>query len=189
MMNKRIPDWLNSALWSAPSPHNDGTSTEPPSPVAPPPAERPPQPPLYSSVDAHDAKRETRDPLSSVVSQNNDGACCSDEEDGRSSANSTASPAAPPAAKDFSRQNQISNELSKKVINMGEIRTLALQGIPDGAGIRAMVWKLLLGYLPADRSLWPPELAKKRSQYNQFKEELLVNPSVRDYKEAGRVKS
>lgn len=36
--------------------------------------------------------------------------------------------------------------------------------------------QVLLGYLPTDRSLWPSELAKKRSQYKQFKEELLVNP-------------
>ncbi|KAL8026571.1 hypothetical protein ABFS82_14G036300 [Erythranthe guttata] len=60
---------------------------------------------------------------------------------------------------------------------MGELRRLASQGIPDGAGIRATVWKLLLGYLPSDRSLWPSELAKKRSQYKQFREELLMNPS------------
>ena len=36
--------------------------------------------------------------------------------------------------------------------------------------------QVLLGYLPADHSLWSSELAKKRSQYKQFKEELLVNP-------------
>lgn len=37
-------------------------------------------------------------------------------------------------------------------------------------------FQLLLGYLPPDRSLWSSELAKKRSQYNHFKEELLMNP-------------
>jgi hypothetical protein len=36
--------------------------------------------------------------------------------------------------------------------------------------------QLLLGYLPPDRGLWSSELAKKRSQYKQFKEELLMNP-------------
>ncbi|KAJ6860317.1 TBC1 domain family member 13-like [Populus alba x Populus x berolinensis] len=60
---------------------------------------------------------------------------------------------------------------------MGELRRIASQGIPDGAGIRSTVWKLLLGYLPPDRSLWSSELAKKRSQYKRFKEELLMNPS------------
>lgn len=38
------------------------------------------------------------------------------------------------------------------------------------------LWQLLLGYLSPDRSLWSSELAKKRSQYKQFKEELLMNP-------------
>lgn len=101
---------------------------------------------------------------------------------------------------------------------MWELRRIASQGIPDGAGIRSTVWKvflsfpfllfvcleiwklrkflgkygyfwinsslgvvwllsqLLLGYLPPDRSQWSSELAKKRSQYRHFKEELLMNP-------------
>ncbi|KAL1542992.1 TBC1 domain family member 13-like [Salvia divinorum] len=171
MMNKRVPDWLNSSLWSAPSPHHDSAAADPP-----PPAERPPQPqPEVSSPVPHEAKREGRDPLGNA-SENNASPCCSDEGDGRSSDYSAPAEASP-AAKDVTRQNQILNELSKKVINVGEMRRLALQGLPDGAGIRAMVWKVLLGYLPADHSLWPSELAKKRSQYKQFKEELLVNPS------------
>ncbi|KAG6789871.1 hypothetical protein POTOM_006002 [Populus tomentosa] len=75
------------------------------------------------------------------------------------------------------KQRDPENVLSKKVINMGELRRIASQGIPDGAGIRSTVWKLLLGYLAPDRSLWSSELAKKRSQYKHFKEELLMNPS------------
>ncbi|KAJ7013650.1 hypothetical protein NC653_003333 [Populus alba x Populus x berolinensis] len=74
-------------------------------------------------------------------------------------------------------RNNSSHRLSKKVINMGQLRRIASQGIPDGAGIRSTVWKLLLGYLAPDRSLWSSELAKKRSQYKHFKEELLMNPS------------
>ncbi|KAK9288423.1 hypothetical protein L1049_016879 [Liquidambar formosana] len=81
------------------------------------------------------------------------------------------------SAEDISRQTQLLAELSKKVINMRELRRLASQGIPDGAGIRSTVWKLLLGYLPSDRGLWSAELAKKRSQYKHFKDELLMNPS------------
>lgn len=62
------------------------------------------------------------------------------------------------------------------MINIRELRRLASQGIPDGGGIRSTVWKLLLGYLPADRGLWFTELAKKRCQYKNFKDELLMNP-------------
>ncbi|BAB92570.1 P0497A05.14 [Oryza sativa Japonica Group] len=67
-------------------------------------------------------------------------------------------------------------QLSKKVIDLDELRMLAAQGVPDGAAVRPTVWKLLLGYLPSDRALWEQELAKKRSQYAAFKEEFLSNP-------------
>lgn len=108
-MNKRVPDWLNNALWSAPSPHNDA---DPPSPRPPPTAATPPETPASSYADAHDAEGEHKDPLSSVDPENYASACCSDEEDGRASADSMASAAAtPPAAKDFTRQSQILNEV------------------------------------------------------------------------------
>ncbi|KAK7281981.1 hypothetical protein RIF29_10408 [Crotalaria pallida] len=40
---------------------------------------------------------------------------------------------------------------------------------------------LLLGYLPPDRGLWPFELANKRSQYKQFKVDILMNPIIKEY--------
>ncbi|XP_021751288.1 TBC1 domain family member 13-like isoform X2 [Chenopodium quinoa] len=49
-------------------------------------------------------------------------------------------------------------------------------GFPDAPAIRSTVWKLLLGYLPSDRAMWPSELANKRSQYNHFKDDLLMSP-------------
>ncbi|CAA0819861.1 Ypt/Rab-GAP domain of gyp1p superfamily protein [Striga hermonthica] len=176
MVKKRVPDWLNSSLWSSP-PKND--AVRPPI-VEPPPPVPPPEPPTISSVYAV-AKREIRDPLSNNYVSNNS-VCYSDDENGSSSAKSTASSgataaAAPLAAEIIARQAQLLQELSRKVINLGELRRLASQGIPDGASIRSTVWKLLLGYLPSDRSLWPSELAKKRTQYKHFKEELLMNPS------------
>jgi hypothetical protein len=33
--------------------------------------------------------------------------------------------------------------LSKKVIDLDELRMLAAQGVPDAAGVRATVWKVL----------------------------------------------
>lgn len=38
------------------------------------------------------------------------------------------------------------------------------------------VAQLLLGYLPKNRELWGQELDRKRVQYNDFREEFLVNP-------------
>ncbi|XP_057783657.1 uncharacterized protein LOC131001313 [Salvia miltiorrhiza] len=194
MVKKGVPDWLNSSLWSTPNPPpspppNDAVKPSSVPVVEPPPPVPPPEPPAASSVHATGAaKTEIRDPLSGTYGSNSS-VSHSDEENGSSStsANSTASgggaaaavaPApAPPAAEVISRQTQLLQELSRKVIIMGELRRLASEGIPDGAGIRSIVWKLLLGYLPPDRSLWPSELAKKRSQYKHFKEELLINPS------------
>ncbi|URD84137.1 TBC [Musa troglodytarum] len=94
---------------------------------------------------------------------------------GRSSAR-RSEPLAVVAGGGFAHGCRIRVRLSKKVVNIGELRKLASQGIPDGTGIRSIVWKLLLGYLPYDREFWMQELAKKRSQYKAFKEEFLMNP-------------
>lgn len=76
-----------------------------------------------------------------------------------------------------SRVNQFNSELSKRVISIMELQRLASQGIPDSGSIRAITWKLLLGYLPKSRDFWSFELEKKRAEYAAFKEELLVTPS------------
>ncbi|KAJ9555634.1 hypothetical protein OSB04_010248 [Centaurea solstitialis] len=183
MVKKRVPDWLNSSMWSsspAPttisppskspsgSPSHDNrrggyasvssavTSSdsspaiiEPPVPIPPPTLIRPEPPSKPESA----PRTEVRDPFSG----SDDGVTSSVEDD--------------------SRQAKLLQELSRKVINMAELRQLASQGIPDGAGVRSTVWKLLLAYLPSDKGMWSSELAKKRLQYKQFKEELLMNPS------------
>ncbi|PON32736.1 Rab-GTPase-TBC domain containing protein [Parasponia andersonii] len=184
MVKKRVPDWLNSSLWSSiPPPDDDrlhryaskSTTTttttttdssssssastitapvppevDPPVPVPPPSAaaERGPVPNRGTAEESRYGKEEVNGASSGA-----------------------------PSVEDISRQAQLLAELSKKVINMRELRRIASQGIPDGAGIRSTVWKLLLGYLPPDRSLWSTELAKKRSQYKHFKDDLLMNPS------------
>ncbi|KAF2545008.1 hypothetical protein F2Q70_00020627 [Brassica cretica] len=85
-----------------------------------------------------------------------------------------------PSTEDFSRQAHLSAELSKKVINMKELRSLALQSFSDSPGIRSTVWKLLLGYLPPERSLWSTELKQMRSQYKHthYKDELLTTSEL-----------
>ncbi|CAK9179794.1 unnamed protein product, partial [Ilex paraguariensis] len=204
MVKKKVPDWLNSSLWSSSSPpehpqpltptppSNDASdedknyrihrsaitsstaksksksiasSTVAESPVEPP---VPVPPPAVVRASQSNSVGEIRDPLSSGNSNSND------HEDYGSS---TAIKSSSSLAEDISRQAHFLQELSKKVINMGELRRLASQGIPDGDGIRSTVWKLLLGYLPRDRAVWALELGKKRSQYKHFKEDLLMNPS------------
>ncbi|PKA51494.1 hypothetical protein AXF42_Ash002859 [Apostasia shenzhenica] len=184
MGKKGVPEWMNSSLWSSsapsataatsgdvdritrPSPNSD-TSPRQRSPP-PPPLQHPSltfvteslsppiPPPNASKPEIGGDTGAGDDPLSSSIS---------------------AAEISRFSAEEISRQSQLLSELSKKVIDLDELRRLAAQGIPDGAGIRPTVWKLLLGYLPNDRILWREELDKKRNQYQAFKEEFLVNPS------------
>ncbi|CAH2079393.1 unnamed protein product [Thlaspi arvense] len=174
MAKKGIPEWLNSSLWSttsSPSPvvddrplrHPPAATTVAPSPPI---VERPPLSPSPSAISTSPSPPlPVRPPFKSEINdlQNGSG------KDGPGTET--------PAAEDISRKTQVVAELSKKVIDLKELRKIASQGLPDDAGIRSLVWKLLLGYLSPDRSMWSSELAKKRSQYKQFKEELLMNPS------------
>ncbi|KAI3837359.1 hypothetical protein MKW92_007600 [Papaver armeniacum] len=168
MVKKGVPDWLNSSLWSSSNPssesddrvnntNNNRSSSSPKStayyftePPSPPPIQPPiPEPPPRITVQKVESpENDTSSSSSSVIS-----------------------------AEEISRQSQLLQELSRKIVNIRELQKLASQGIPDGAGIRPTVWKLLLGYLPTDRGLWMSELVKKRSQYKHFTDELLLNPS------------
>ncbi|KAG2721095.1 hypothetical protein I3843_02G053000 [Carya illinoinensis] len=174
MVKKGVPEWLNSSLWYSTSSQEDDdrvsrystrpttiSSSSPEPSVEPPPVPQPPP----SSTRVEPAKlAENKDSL------------INDSHSSDLSYNGIFEEAGP-SAEDISRQSQLLAEISKKVINIRDLRRIASQGIPDGPGIRSIVWKLLLGYLPPDRAVWSSELAKRRSQYKQFKEELLMNPS------------
>ncbi|CAL4993399.1 unnamed protein product [Urochloa decumbens] len=155
---RAVPEWLNSPIWSAPPP-----APAPPDPygadLAPPPPPKPPPPSAAPPVPPP--------PSYEQAVREGSGRRGVDDEDDSAGAVLRAHLLA-----DFKAA------LSKKVVNMGELRRLACLGVPDGgAGVRPVVWKLLLGYLPTDRGLWPYELEKKRSQYSAYKEEFLLNPS------------
>ncbi|CAI9290484.1 unnamed protein product [Lactuca saligna] len=188
MVKKRVPDWLNNSMLSSPAPvvsppsksrsqsppppssshhdllasytsksssvysYNSSTVIQPPVPIPPPTFIRP-EPPTKP---ARTPRTDFRDPLTRSSDSDNDISS---------------------SVEDASRQTNLIQALSRKIINMRELRRLASEGIPDSAGIRSTVWKLLLAYLPCDKALWSSELAKKRSQYNQFKEDFLMNPS------------
>ena len=59
---------------------------------------------------------------------------------------------------------------------MSVIRRLAFQGIPDKPGLRAIYWKLLLGFLPLDQSQWESETKKQRQVYQDWVQELILDP-------------
>lgn len=53
------------------------------------------------------------------------------------------------------RLQRFMGTLNQPVVDLKELRSLAKQGVPDDLkGLRSLVWKLLIGYLPPDRSKW-----------------------------------
>ncbi|KAJ1980921.1 hypothetical protein H4R34_002275 [Dimargaris verticillata] len=63
-------------------------------------------------------------------------------------------------------------------VDMGTLRVLCFHGIPDQPGLRALCWKLLLNYLPADKRDWFEALSEKRTSYYNFVKELIVDPTL-----------
>ena len=61
-------------------------------------------------------------------------------------------------------------------VDMSVIRRLAFRGIPDQPGLRAIYWKLLLQFLPRQKSLWDEETLKQRNIYQDWVQELILDP-------------
>ena len=66
-------------------------------------------------------------------------------------------------------------------IPMAQLRTLCfIEGVPDGgasaANLRAITWKLLLGYLPEQHAQWQSHLESQRALYAAYLSELTVDP-------------
>ncbi|KAI3511535.1 hypothetical protein L1887_18690 [Cichorium endivia] len=187
MVNKRVPDWLNNSMWSTPT---TSTPSPPKSQSQSSPSQSPSHvdrivshpsksPSVTSSDSSLNEPRESLPSASSIRPESPSKPAPPprmEVQDPLNSSDSSGNDISSPV-EDVSRQAQLSQELSRKIINMVELKRLASLGIPDGAGTRSTVWKLLLSYLPSDKGLWSSELAKKRSQYKHFKEDLLKNPT------------
>ena len=71
--------------------------------------------------------------------------------------------------------------LQRPVVDILQLRGLVLvHGLPPVGtpSLRALVWKLLLGVLPAVRSEWFNRLAKCRSDYADYVRDLVAEPEV-----------
>ena len=92
-------------------------------------------------------------------------------------------PAAPPPPSGAAARRAIDEraaafkrELLGGRVDLARLRALAVGGVPDRDGLRALTWKLLLGYLPPDPAGWDELLARRRAQYAAFCDELIVDP-------------
>ena len=63
------------------------------------------------------------------------------------------------------------------VIDVNALRRIASQGISDRGSHRAVAWRVLLGYLPAETIQWETTLKKNRTLYRQLVAELFVKPT------------
>ncbi|KAL1325938.1 uncharacterized protein [Arachis hypogaea] len=87
------------------------------------------------------------------------------------------------------KRSDLEHELSQREINLEKLQRIASTGSPDGGGLRAIAWKLLLGYLPSSQDLWEKELKENRQKYSNLKEELLLNPSEHIWREGKELSS
>lgn len=62
-------------------------------------------------------------------------------------------------------------------IDLPKLRKLATLGIPDTSQtIRSIAWKILLKYLPVEKSLWNDHLSKQRQLYKDLLAEVTIQP-------------
>ncbi|KAL1456690.1 hypothetical protein WDU94_001398 [Cyamophila willieti] len=78
------------------------------------------------------------------------------------------------------RVREFEDTLSQDLIDIKKLRKLCFNGIPDEQGFRALCWKILLNYLPPEQTTWSETLAKTRTLYAQYVEELIVTPGNGD---------
>ncbi len=72
------------------------------------------------------------------------------------------------------------------IINHDKINTFSLQdccftsGIPDEIqGLRPLVWRILLGYLPKTTKDWGNHLDQQLEIYDSWKHELIIKPTIK----------
>ncbi|XP_023298207.2 TBC1 domain family member 13 isoform X2 [Lucilia cuprina] len=78
------------------------------------------------------------------------------------------------------RVQEFENALSRDEIDIKQLRQLCSNGIPDVNSLRSQCWKILLGYLGCKRDSWSSTLAKKRTLYRQFIEDLVLPPGLKE---------
>ena len=67
---------------------------------------------------------------------------------------------------------------------MNNLRQVCLQGCPNEGGTRSLIWKILLNYLPRNRSQWDNHLKKRRNEYQEFIKDIIIRPGINANKKA-----
>lgn len=64
-------------------------------------------------------------------------------------------------------------------LNVKRLRELVSNGCPNESGVRSLVWKILLNYLPHERSRWKEALTRHRNEYREFVREMIIRPGIK----------
>ena len=74
-----------------------------------------------------------------------------------------------------------------ELLNVDEIDTKKVQGLcftgvpsKEVKGLRPLIWRLILGSLPAKTEEWQKKLDENYGTYEEFKKELIVKPKLKD---------
>ena len=66
--------------------------------------------------------------------------------------------------------------LTAEIIDLHNLKQLCFGGVPEGKGRRAMSWRLLLNYLPPNKSQWTELLSQQRELYSNLTDEIVLQP-------------
>lgn len=81
------------------------------------------------------------------------------------------------------RLQEIGDVLANNVIDLKRLRELSSQGCPNEGGSRSLIWKVLLNYLPKERSQWTNVLTKRRNEYQEFIRDMIIRPGYESKKQ------
>ncbi|XP_059093777.1 TBC1 domain family member 13-like isoform X1 [Tigriopus californicus] len=72
------------------------------------------------------------------------------------------------------RVQEFDDLLNSTCVDREKLKKFAFEGIPEGAGRRSLSWRILLNYLPEERSTWNGVLTQQRKLYQQFLDEMIL---------------
>lgn len=77
---------------------------------------------------------------------------------------------------------ELESILGNDTIDLKKLREICSQGCPNEGGTRSLVWKILLNYLPKNRSQWTDNLNKRHAEYKEFIREMIIRPGFESNK-------
>ena len=79
---------------------------------------------------------------------------------------------------------EILETLNKDEIDIKRLQQIAFSGIPETIkGLRAVVWRIILGELTNKTGEWKSTLEQNFETYENFKKELIIKPKLKDEEE------